>query len=438
MNVEMNSNTESTLKLNTSLNGVLSRIFQTAFQRHNFSVLFALILYLFYFAPANAQTTVTVSKIRLWGTPDDTSCTANIEFDRPSQEALCDEIFTCLVNSYGPDSSWPCSSADEGPCNVRSQNPQERGDLCLTTNSDGIGSGGYFARSFSRNVCPEGTVAQGSVCAKILHPAKELGCGEGQSLTSHPCNVATGNKLRREIDITGQGFGFTRVYNSLDLVDVGIGVGWRIPYQRSLSVYIDALEVVGSSGRRELWRKIDDVWTGDSDSGLILTETTSTFVIKSSMGSKDVFNKEGVLLSEVDTNGSTSTYSYYPDGNLQSVTNTYGQSLSFTYLDDRINSVEDQSGAIYLYQYDATGNLSSVVYPDTTPNDDEDNPVKSYHYDDVNNQNLLTGITDENGDRYANFVYNSSGQAVQSELGTTTNTAGQEKITLDYQAEAAQ
>jgi len=387
---------------------------------------------------ATAQTTVLVDKERTWGTPDKGPCDPNFfEDPKATQEALCDEIFACDISRLDPSSTWPCSSADEGPCLARPQNPQELGNLCLLTGLDGTGSGGHFARAFSSLDCAEGTVPYGSSsCLKTIDTAKDIGCGDGQSLSSNPCNIATGNKLRREVDISGQGINLTRFYNSQDLIDTGIGIGWRVPYHKSLNVYIDSLEVVDSSGRRELWRKVNNVWGGDNDSEVLITETASEFTVTKSNGSKQNYDQQGVLISEVDTNGSTTIYSYYANGKLQSVTNTYGHSLNFVYADNRIASIEDQLGNIYYYAYDAEGNLNRVTFPDVTPTDNSDNPFKTYHYDDTNNPNLLTGITDENGDRYATFAYNANGQAILSELGTTSNNVGQGKIELDFQAGA--
>ncbi|MBL4674279.1 MAG: RHS repeat protein [Arenicella sp.] len=387
--------------------------------------------------PVAAQTTVIVDKERTWGTPDTGPCHPDFSADpKATQEALCDEIFACELSLLDPSSIWPCNGGHEGPCLIRPQNPQESGGFCLLTGVDGTGSGGQFSRAFSSIDCAEGTVAYGaSSCIKTIDTAKDIGCGNGQSLSSNPCNIATGNKLRREVDISGQGMNLTRFYNSQDLVDTGIGIGWRVPYRKSLNVYIDSLEVVGSSGRRELWRKVSNVWGGDNDSDVIITETASEFTLTKSNGSQQNYDEQGVLKSEVDTNGSTTNYAYYANGELQSVTNTYGHSLNFVYADNRIASIEDQLGNIYRYTYDAVGNLNRVTFPDVTPID-SDNPFKTYHYDDTNNPNLLTGITDENGDRYATFAYNANGQAILSELGTTTNNVGQGKIELDFQAGA--
>jgi uncharacterized protein RhaS with RHS repeats len=77
--------------------------------------------------------------------------------------------------------------------------------------------------------------------------------------------------------------------------------------------------------------------------------------------------------------------------------------------------------------------MVSVIYPDTTLNDNTDNPSKIYHYENIDYPNHLTGITDELGNRYATYSYNSDGKATSTEHSQTTNVVGQEKFELDFQ-----
>ena len=66
-------------------------------------------------------------------------------------------------------------------------------------------------------------------------------------------------------------------------------------------------------------------------------------------------------------NGRQTTYSYLPNRKLGQVTHHYGHSITFTYLDGMIETVTAPTGDVYRYQYDPRGNLTSVIYPDTTP-----------------------------------------------------------------------
>ena len=72
--------------------------------------------------------------------------------------------------------------------------------------------------------------------------------------------------------------------------------------------------------------------------------------------------------------------------------------------------VEDQSQGIY-YTY----TLARVVFPDETPSDPTDNPDRTYIYEEYDYPYALTGIIDENGDRFATYGYDADGWANLSE-----------------------
>jgi len=94
----------------------------------------------------------------------------------------------------------------------------------------------------------------------------------------------------------------------------------------------------------------------------------------------------------------------------------------------------DPDGEAYRYSYNGAGNLEYVSYPDGTSSSgsnpfNEDNPYRTYHYDDLTNSNLVTGITDENrAPYYKKVVYDTAGRAISSGLanGTLGNSS------LDY------
>jgi YD repeat-containing protein len=276
-----------------------------------------------------------------------------------------------------------------------------------------------------------GNAATGTIIEQV--EGKEDGCSANN--TDNPCNVSTGNKYRHETDISSNTLSLIRTYNSNNLVDLGFGRGWKSNFQNLLIVGVDVLRPESSTGRSEPWEKINGVWQGDADSDLLITEVTDGFLLTKTNGALEHYNLAGQLSSQTDTNGQQTLYEYNDDNQLINVTHHYGNKISFTYLNGNIATVTDAFGSVYAYEY-LNGNLVAVVFPDTTPNNANDNPRKIYHYEDANYPNHLTGITDENGNRYATFAYNANGQAILSELGTTSNAAGQGKIELNFQAGA--
>jgi YD repeat-containing protein len=137
------------------------------------------------------------------------------------------------------------------------------------------------------------------------------------------------------------------------------------------------------------------------------------------------YDVTGKLISITNREGFTQTLSYDVstaeggDGNantLDKVTDNFGRTLTFTYnTNGRIATMIDPAGNVYRYTYDAAGNLASVVYPDETPANNTDNPMRIYHYENANFPYALTGITDENGNRFATWGYDSQGRANHGE-----------------------
>jgi YD repeat-containing protein len=142
------------------------------------------------------------------------------------------------------------------------------------------------------------------------------------------------------------------------------------------------------------------------------------------------YDAAGRLISIGDRTGAVHALSYDKLTRLVRITDAFGRQLEFGYdSQHRGATMTDPASQIYRYTYDALNNLSMVAYPDATAGDDTDNPKKTYHYAEaahINNgvtcpggnafaANLLTGITDENGTRYATYKYDCQGRAVSSE-----------------------
>ncbi len=257
---------------------------------------------------------------------------------------------------------------------------------------------------------------------------------DGHGCVGNPCNPATGNKYQSEPDIIN-GLDFVRSYNSRNLFDRGIGKGWRHSFQKRLAVSSNNfIKVVSEKGKGESWYRSASGWRGDLETKLLLVDTADGFMVTRENGDVENYHSFGRLLSEVDAQGKTTSYQYDDKDRLISVSDNYGQSLTFGYDDDdHIVSVTNALGDQYIYKYDGADNLAAVIYPDLTPDDNADNPRRIYHYENTQYPSHLTGITDENGDRYATWAYDADGKAISTEHAQTTNTVGQEKFELDYQ-----
>ena len=263
-------------------------------------------------------------------------------------------------------------------------------------------------------------------------------CENGEG---NPCNVATGNKYQIETDIVrhARQLELVRAYNSRNLSDRGFGKGWTANHHKRLKITSsDRIAVIRDNGRGEPWRRESGIWQGDTDSDLILEQTASGFTLLKNDGSQERYDASGKLLADIDAQGKRLDYAYNSDNQLTRITDHFGHVLQLAYVDGRVSSVTDSLGDVYAYAYDANDNLISITYPDTTPNDDSDNPQRVYHYENADYPNHLTGITDENGDRYASFAYDDNGKTILSEHAQTNNNVPQQRFRFSYDEENKQ
>ncbi len=151
--------------------------------------------------------------------------------------------------------------------------------------------------------------------------------------------------------------------------------------------------------------------------------------------SVETYTATGKLTSIADSSGLAQTLTYSDastavaiaptTGLLIRVTDTYGHQLNFTYdANSRIITLTDPAGGLYHYAYDTNNNLASVTYPDGTG--------KTYHYENTAFPHALTGITDENGNRYATYSYDAQGRATSSE-----HAGGAERVSLVFNADGS-
>jgi len=145
----------------------------------------------------------------------------------------------------------------------------------------------------------------------------------------------------------------------------------------------------------------------------------------------ETYNTTGRLQAISNRNNRTQMLSYDANGRLTTVTGDTGHALNFTYDGSgRIKTLTDPAGGIFQYAYDSIGNLTLITYPD--------GKTRIYHYNEpaytsgASLPNALTGITDENGVRFATYTYDVQGRAV------VTKHAGRvERYVLGYSTDGS-
>ena len=299
--------------------------------------------------------------------------------------------------------------------------------------------------------CPDGETWDVTTSQCQADPANDPLCPAAPQ--SNPVNIVSGNKHQVETDILvdsadgSNSLSFQRRYSSSSVYNLTTSGGyWRHSYERNIELLGENRETahaIRADGQRVIFEKSGTSWVDVSGSGTQLTDIVGTggkvtgWIYTDLNDQIETYNQEGLLLSVIQRNSNTQTYTYDLDTasggdglayTLDRVEDNYGNQLFFSYDNEyRLTTLTEGSGRTYTYQYNNDGMLSSVTYPDDTPQNDTDNPQRYYHYEDTRWPHALTGITDEENQRYATWSYDASGRAV-----TSTHAGGANDISLDY------
>ncbi|MBS1214357.1 MAG: repeat-associated core domain protein [Proteobacteria bacterium] len=133
--------------------------------------------------------------------------------------------------------------------------------------------------------------------------------------------------------------------------------------------------------------------------------------------SSENYDVKGRLTSIVSRGGWAQDVGYDAAGRVSTITERVsGRFLTLSYDGKgRLSELQDPARNHYRYGYDGNNRLTSVAYPDATPDDATDDPRRLYQYEDSRFPHALTGITDENGVRYASYRYDGQGRGVITE-----------------------
>lgn len=251
-------------------------------------------------------------------------------------------------------------------------------------------------------------------------------------LVGNPINHANGNKYQTEDDYLGAGqrpLNFSRYYNSADKRNGVLGKGWRHTFER-WAERIDArtIRIHREDGG---FVEFAQAFIGTEHWATTTRSTTEFKQLYDAQGQiagwqytdmqdhVETYNAAGRLTSIANRAGQMHNLTYDTTGRLTTVSNGYARQLSFAYdAQGRLLSFTDPAGNITQYGYDSGGRLVSVTRPDLK--------VRTYLYENAQFPNALTGIIDENNQRYVTWTYDTQGRATSSE------NAGIGKVTLAF------
>jgi len=255
-------------------------------------------------------------------------------------------------------------------------------------------------------------------------------------VTANPINFGVGNKYKQQTDFTGSPLSqvsFQRHYNSLHAgIPMGLGPRWTHTYGSFISEAADGIGTTATVYRAggEIYRFTEDAgaWSADADVPDVLEKLTDEqgahtgWRYTTAEDTVETYGVNGKLQAIVDTRGVVQTLTYNSTGNLLlNVAISTGEYLDFRYdAGNRMEGIADHAGRSWGYRY-TTGNLLEFV-------DNPDGTTRQYHYENPDYPEALTGITDENGVRYASYGYDADGQANFSTLANNV-----ERVDIVYE-----
>jgi YD repeat-containing protein len=275
-------------------------------------------------------------------------------------------------------------------------------------------------------VGPYGTVGFYPSAYFPLAPyAPQMNAGECCPQEGNPIIPVTGNKFQVEPDYSAAGplgLAFVRYYNSFaaDGRVAGFSDGWTHTYSARLVRDGTNMVAIRPDGKGLRFTLTGGSYVADGTAVERLERVTTPSLgwkLTTSSDEVETYDDPGALLAIADRAGLTQTL-VYTAGKLSSVTDPYGRTLTIARgAYDRIQSVTTPTGVIsYAYGSDLTGNLVSVTYPGPA--------TRTYHYEHTL-PTKLTGITDENGERFSTYGYDSAGRATSTE-----HAGGANKVTI--------
>ena len=293
--------------------------------------------------------------------------------------------------------------------------------------------------------------------------AKNNASCPGNCPVGNPTNPANGNKMERQVLYRGPGgFELTLTFNSFDTSAVRFDRHWRDSFDRQVQPNGTTAIVFRPDGKALRFTQSGGVWITDADTADRLVELqnppgtrTGWQFITAAADEVETYDAAGTkLLSIQARSGLTQTLVYsdgtgganggfvldangnptatpLPSGLLIRVADPYGRVLAFGYNSvSHVVKLTDPAGGVYRFAHDTANTLVSITFPDST--------TRTYAYNEpaytggANLPSALTGITDENGSRFATFQYDAQQRAVSTE-----HAGGVFKYTLSYATDAA-
>jgi RHS repeat-associated protein len=265
----------------------------------------------------------------------------------------------------------------------------------------------------------------------ICPPPGKAECGE-------PIGLPFGDVFEQVTDYTSAGqhpLVVTRYHTTYELYQGGSFGVWRWTYDRRLGISGSSVGVNRPDGRQIAFDADGSGgWTGITNLDLRLAQAGLTWTVTDWEDNVETYNSSGYLTSIKSRDGYTQTLSYDANNEVISVADSYGRGLTIAWTNGDISSITTPDGLVLNYTYNTNpsdlgyGDLVQVSYPSSPPTS------QSYLYEDTTNHRVLTGIIDEDGNRFTTWTYDDTWPLTQSEPRalSSQHAGGADLTTLAY------
>jgi RHS repeat-associated protein len=254
-------------------------------------------------------------------------------------------------------------------------------------------------------------------------PGVSLGDTKGQPGSCNcndPIDLGSGNLFQKFTDYQVAGMnklGFTRYYNSLgnkSSLAQSLGPNWRSNFDRYLRLSASQITAERADGKELIFTPTGSTWATQTDFDVTLTNSGNTWTLVDKDDTIETYTAVSATEAQLQTiqtrNGYTQTIQYDASNHLTAVTDSYNRQLAMTYQNGLLQSVTTPDGLVLTFGF-TTGQLTSVQYS-TSPV-----TTQTYLYENSSRPTGLTGIIDEDGNRYATWTFDSNGRALTGQLG---------------------
>ncbi len=307
----------------------------------------------------------------------------------------------------------------------------------------GVGVFGYGESQYAQYCGANGYYSSAGY-VNVLGSRDNLGCHDcangNQPMVGDPINVTAANLYEDEVDFKSPigtlPLAIDRHFNSGNEIIGLFGDDWTSNFDVALFGNQSAATVRLPDGQEIGFTNNGSGWVAQTAVPATLTTNGSGYLlVKTDTNDQYQFNSAGQIISQKNVRGETLSYTRNPSNTFEisSVTDNYGNSMSFTYYTytaangSYIYLVHTASvmGQTYTYSYDPNYfNLTTVSYT-LNVNGTNKTVSRQYQYN-ASDPYQLTGILDENNNTVADFAYDANDLPYYSDAG------GSETMTVDY------